>query len=94
MADEANKESAVTIHAVVDRIEDGDWAVLLLGDDERGRADFPLALLPSGTREGTHLRIRIEFDEESQRRAEEETRQLLERLQQKSRSKGRREFKL
>lgn len=94
MADEAKNQREVTVHAVVDRIEDGDWAVLLLGDDERGRADFPRAYLPAETREGTHLRLRIEIDEESQRRAEEETRQLLERLQQRSRSKGKKDFKL
>ncbi|MER3426768.1 MAG: DUF3006 domain-containing protein [Pyrinomonas sp.] len=94
MTDEAKDRREVTIHAVVDRIEDGDWAVLLLGDDERGRADFPRAYLPAGSGEGTHLRIRIEIDEESQQRAEEETRRLLERLQQRSRSKGKKDFKL
>ena len=54
----------------VDRIE-GEWAVL---EDENGRmADVPLADLPSGTRQGSVLRLdggvyTLDPEEESRRR--------------------------
>jgi hypothetical protein len=48
--------------AVVDRIEDGTHAVLLVGEEER---EFVVAVeqLPAGAREGTWLRARVEGEE-------------------------------
>lgn len=45
--------------AVVDRIEDGTHAVLLVGEEER---EFVVAAeqLPAGAREGTWLRARVD----------------------------------
>ncbi|MEJ7710572.1 MAG: hypothetical protein WKF84_12060 [Pyrinomonadaceae bacterium] len=34
--------NAVRVHAVVDQLEDGNVAVLLLGDDERTAVDVPV----------------------------------------------------
>jgi hypothetical protein len=48
--------------AVVDRIE-GELAVLLLGDKEV-KLDVALAELPSGTKEGSWLKVKFELDPE------------------------------
>lgn len=78
------KESAQTgpIHAVVDRIEDGGMAVLLLGDDEKTQFELPLSLLPEGTSDGDHLRIIITPDRRSRVAAADRIRKLQEQLTQ------------
>lgn len=48
--------------AVVDRIVDGAHAVLLVEDEEREYV-VPVAKLPSGTTEGSHVRIKILNDD-------------------------------
>ena len=45
--------------AVIDRIVDGNTAVILVGDDER-QHHYPANKLPEGAREGTWLRVRVE----------------------------------
>jgi hypothetical protein len=65
--------------AVVDRIEDGQRAVLLVGEDEV-EVHVDVSLLPEGTREGDWLRIGLTPDPEltAARRADVEAR--LERI--------------
>ncbi|HYY58434.1 MAG TPA: DUF3006 domain-containing protein [Pyrinomonadaceae bacterium] len=82
------------IHAVIDRIEDNDMAVVLLGDDEREKIDLPLALLPEGASDGDHLRISITLDPESRAAAEAEIGRLRDRLEKRSGTKGQKNFKL
>ena len=48
--------------AVIDRIEDGDQAVLLVGKDERERI-VPVSSLPDGAQAGSWLKVRLEGDE-------------------------------
>lgn len=47
--------------AVVDRIEDGKWAVLLIGEDQVEKV-IPKASLPKRAKEGSWLRVRLEDD--------------------------------
>ena len=47
--------------AVIDRIEDGTWAVLLVGQKRVERL-VPVGQLPEGAREGTWLRVRLNQD--------------------------------
>jgi hypothetical protein len=54
------------VRAVVDRIEDGDIAVLSLEDEGRSQLDVPLARLPEDANsEGDHLLLRFAVDGES-----------------------------
>ena len=97
MSDEGEgRGGSIEFHAVVDRIEDGDWAVVYAGDEEDMQFDLPVALLPRAAREGgAHLRVRITIDEESRAAAEERTRAQLERLMKKSSAaRGKKDFKL
>lgn len=75
-------ETAVTLRAVVDRIEDGDIAVLMIDsdDDTQTQLDIPRALLPSETEEGAHLRITIKLDKESRSDTATRVKSLREKL--------------
>ena len=86
--------SAAGIHAVIDRIEDNDMAVILLGDDEKKRIDLPVAFLPEGASDGDHLRINITLDKDSRRAAEEKVKNLQDELEKRSGTKGQKNFKL
>jgi hypothetical protein len=70
--------------AVVDRIEDGRHAVLLVGPSEVELV-VDVALLPEGTREGDWLRLSLTVDAEltASRRAA-----LADRLERIRRSRG------
>jgi hypothetical protein len=92
--DEKKGASPDGIHAVIDRIEDNDMAVILLGDEEREQIDLPIAYLPEGASDGDHLRITIALDRESRKGAEEEIRRLQDELENRSGTKGRKNFKL
>jgi hypothetical protein len=93
------------ISAVVDRIEDGDVAVLSLGDGKR-TLDLPLSRLPEDTSDGDHLRLtfdgepseknltRAVKDRQSRADAEERVRKLQERLEERGGAKGKKDFKL
>lgn len=48
--------------AVLDRIEDGKWAVLLVGE-EKAEKIIPIETLPEGAKEGSWLRVQLEDDE-------------------------------
>ena len=92
------------VPAVVDRIEDGDIAVLSLGDGKQ-LLDLPLSRLPEGTSDGDHLRLtfngepseqtfkRAVKDRQSRANAEDRIRKLQERLTQRG-AQGKKDFKL
>ena len=69
--------------AVVDRIE-GDIAVLLIGDNEV-KLHVALADLPSGTKEGSWLKVGFELDPEGEKGQREKISKLLEKLKNKER---------
>jgi hypothetical protein len=93
------------IPAVVDRIEDGDLAVLSIADGKR-MLDLPLSRLPAGTRDGDHLRLtfdgepsaqtfqRAVRDRQSRADAADRVRKLQERLEGRGGAAGKKDFKL
>ena len=69
--------------AVIDRIEDGEHAVLLVGEDEREWV-IPAGRLPSGAIAGTWLRVQIEGEELVELSVDaEETEQVRQRIADK-----------
>ncbi|HEX8140525.1 MAG TPA: DUF3006 domain-containing protein [Pyrinomonadaceae bacterium] len=95
MPDKGKRDTpSETIHAVVDRIEDNEMAVILLGPEEREQIDLPRRFLPEGVRDGDHLRITITLDTESRASAEEDVRRLQDELEKRSGTKGQKNFKL
>ena len=100
-SDEQSRE----IPAVVDRIEDGDVAVLSLGDGDQ-TLDLPLSRLPEGIEDGDHLRLtfdgepsektftRAVRDRQSRADAAERVRKLQERLEKSGGTQGKKDFKL
>jgi hypothetical protein len=92
--DEKKSAMAEPILAVVDRIEDGGVAVLLVGDDEQTRIDVPVSLLPENVSDGDHLRITIVMDKRSRASAEERVRKLQEQLTLGGGAEGQKDFKL
>jgi len=92
--DQQKGASSTSIHAVIDRIEDNDIAVILVGDDEREQIDLPVALLPDGASDGDHLRLTIRLDPESRSAAEEKVKKLQDELEKRSGTKGQKNFKL
>src|SRR5947207_229686 len=81
------------IHAVIDRIEDNDVAVLLLGDNET-QVDIPLSFLPDDASDGDHLKITISIDKESRDAAASRVKSLQEKLAKKSGAQNQKDFKL
>lgn len=95
MSDKTEKRSSsAELHAVIDRIEDNDTAVVLLGDDEKTSVDIPVALLPEGATDGAHLRIRITLDAGSRKSAEARIKDLQQKLQKRSGTEDKKNFKL
>jgi hypothetical protein len=72
--------------AVIDRIEDG-IAVLLMGEKGEIRVNFPLSLLPEGSKESDVLSITIERDPQATQQTKERTSSLMEKLKKKSEGK-------
>ncbi len=72
--------------AVIDRFE-GDYAVVLFGDDEI-KVDIPLILLPEGSKEGSWLNINFELDVEGEMKQRERIENKLERLKRKGKERG------
>jgi hypothetical protein len=91
--EQAKRDGSQTLRAVIDRIEDNDVAVLLVGDDEVS-VDVPTALLPAGASDGDHLRITITLDQNSRDSAEQRVKEMQERLSKRSDTAGKKEFKL
>ncbi len=79
--------------AVVDRIEDGGTAVLLVGEDEQ-KVELPASLLPAGAEGGSHLSLNISLDEASRKEAGERVKALQERLEKRGGGEGQKSFKL
>jgi hypothetical protein len=72
--------------AVIDRIEN-EIAVLLIGEEEKTRVNFPISLLPEGCRESDVLNISIERDTTATQQAKERTSSLMEKLKKKNQGK-------
>lgn len=78
--------------AVIDRIEDGQWAVLLVGRTQT-EMHIPVEELPEGAREGTWLRVRtrdntvtdIVVDMEETERGARRIRSKMDALRQRGR---------
>ncbi|MCP1663272.1 hypothetical protein J2T61_001980 [Methanocalculus sp. AMF5] len=68
--------------ATIDRFE-GDFAVLLVRDDEDIKIDFPASLLPAGCVEGDIVDIGVTRDEQSTADARERVTALMEKLMKK-----------
>jgi hypothetical protein len=79
--------------AVIDRVEDGGTAVVLVGDDEH-KVELPASLLPKGAGSGSHLVIDISLDEAARREAEESVKALQEKLEKRGGGEGQKNFKL
>lgn len=92
--EEKKRDKSGAIHAVVDRIEDGGVAVLVLEDDEKTRIELPASLLPEGADNGDHLRINITVERGLRVAAEERIKKLQERLTQAGGSQEQKDFKL
>jgi hypothetical protein len=59
----------IEVRAVVDRIEDGDIAVLSLDDEDKSQLDVPRSRLPEDANsDGAHLLLRFDVDGESGKR--------------------------
>ena len=69
--------------AVIDRIE-SNVAVLLVGDEEL-KVDFPLKLLPKGSKEGSWLKITVELDQAGTAKQTEKIEGMLDKLKNKQR---------
>ena len=79
--------------AVVDRIEDGGTAVVLVGEDEH-KVELPASLLPEGAESGSHLVINVSLDEAARRESEDRVKALQEKLEKRGGGEGRKSFKL
>lgn len=67
------------IYAVIDRFEE-DKAVLLAGDEEDIKINFPRRLLDKNLKEGDYVTIDIKYDDEATQKAKEEVASLLNSL--------------
>ena len=86
-------EKSKRTRGVIDRIEDGGTAVVLVGEDEKESLDVPASLLPAGAEGGDHLSITVALDKESRASAEGRVKALQEKLEKRGAS-GRKNFKL
>jgi hypothetical protein len=91
---EERKEESKETRAVIDRIEDGGVAVLLVGEDGKTKVDVPVSLLPKGASDGDHLRITITADHASRSATEKSVKKLQDELKQQSDTEGKKDFKL
>jgi len=91
--DEQAKRATKQIRAEIDRIEDGDVAVLMVGDGKT-QVNMPVSLLPEGASEGDHLRISITLDKESREAASARVKRLQDKLAAKGGAEDEKDFKL
>jgi hypothetical protein len=94
MAKDERKEEGKDSHAVIDRIEDGRIAVLLVGEGGKTQVDVPVSLLPEGAADGDHLRIHISLDRPARASAEERIKKLQDELKTQSGTTDKKDFKL
>lgn len=88
MPEEERGDKAKRTRAVVDRIEDDDTAVVLVGEDESVSVDLPASMLPAGAEGGSHLLITVRLDEDSRRSAEDRIKALQEKLERRGREQA------
>ncbi len=67
--------------AVIDRFE-GDYAIVLFGDDEI-KVDLPSKLLPEGSKEGSWLQVDFTLDPEGENEQREKISNLIDKLKNK-----------
>ena len=96
MADrEAKGAKTKKIRGVIDRIEDHDMAVVLIGEDEKSSIDVPTSLLPQGATDGDHLEITFTLDADAREKAADRARAMRERLEKLGGTKQeRKDYKL
>jgi hypothetical protein len=94
MSEERKHGASKRTRGVIDRIEDGGKAVVLVGEDEGESLDVPASLLPEGAGEGDHLSITVALDRESRASAEDRVKALQEKLEQRGGASGQKNFKL
>ena len=93
MPEEKKSDNSKRTRAVIDRIEDGGTAVLLVGEDEH-KVELPASLLPEGAESGSHLSITLALDEVSRKEAEDRVKALQEKLEKRGGGEGQKSFKL
>ena len=86
-------EKSKRTRAVIDRIEDGGTAVVLVGEDEH-KVELPAALLPEGAESGSHLVISVCLDEGARKASEDRVKALQEKLEKRGGGEGQKSFKL
>jgi hypothetical protein len=95
MTENTQKRTApAKVRGVIDRVEDGGMAVVLVGDDEEISIDVPLALLPEGAGDGDHLTITFALNKESRAQAEDRVKALQERLSNRGDAGEKKDIKL
>lgn len=93
--DEQSKRAASRqTRAAIDRIEDNEMAVLLVGDDQKTQLDVPVALLPEGAKGGDHLRITISLDKASSDETAARVKKLQDKLARAGGAEEQKDFKL
>ncbi|HEY1403443.1 MAG TPA: DUF3006 domain-containing protein [Pyrinomonadaceae bacterium] len=105
----AKSSGVVEVRAVVDRIEDGDIAVLSLEDEDESQLDVPRDRLPEDANsDGDHLILKFDINKESGKRtlksikaapaaraaAEDRIKKMQERLARMSGAEDKKDFKL
>lgn len=106
----AKSVESIEVRAVVDRIEDGDIAVLSLDDEAKSQLDVPRKELPENAdTDGEHLILKFDVDAKSGERklksitpapaaaradAEDRIKKMQERLARMSGAEGKKDFKL
>ena len=93
MSDEKRGDKSRRTRAVVDRIEDGGTAVVLVGEDEH-QVELPASLLPEGADAGSHLSVTVALDEAARGEAEDRVKALQEKLEKRGGGEGQKSFKL
>lgn len=91
---ESKRAASAKVRGVIDRVEDGGMAVVLVGDDEKTSIDVPLALLPDGAGDGDHLTITFTLNKESRAEAEDRVKALQERLSKRGDAADKKDIKL
>ncbi|HLL16803.1 MAG TPA: DUF3006 family protein [Pyrinomonadaceae bacterium] len=106
---QGESSGVVEVRAVVDRIEDGDIAVLSLEDEAKSQLDVPRKQLPEGANsDGDHLLLRFDVDAKSGERtlksikaapqaraaASDRIKKMQERLARMSGAADKKDFKL
>ncbi|MCL4458950.1 MAG: DUF3006 domain-containing protein [Chloroflexi bacterium] len=63
------------LRGVIDRFEEGKWAVIVLDDEQQ--LIWPVSQLPPGAKEGSAIVLRITVDDEDTKRRRGRTEELL-----------------